>query len=94
VALYDRVADAEIRAALLVCLLVVGYGHNRWQVMGQFAEMVAEPKLPAEGRIFAQEVRARNALSHLAEAAQKIRLADLDPSIREAMILAQQAKED
>jgi hypothetical protein len=94
VALYHRLQDAEIRAALLVCLLMVGYGHNRWQVMGQFAELVAGPKLPYEGRLFAQQVQARGAMHHLLEAAQRVNRADLDPSIREVVVLAQQPHRD
>jgi len=47
-ALYYAVTDYEIRASLIDCLLEVGESHNRWYVLGVFAELLQSPKHPAE----------------------------------------------
>lgn len=47
--LFDTLNDYEIRAALLHCLLEVGYGHNRYYVMGLFKRLMEARKQPGEG---------------------------------------------
>jgi eukaryotic-like serine/threonine-protein kinase len=86
--LYEHIKDAEIRAKLLECVLVVGYEHNRWYVMGKFVDLVNQPKEPGEGRLFAQRARADKVRPYLKQAAERVDIAAIDRDMREAFLLA------
>lgn len=47
--LFSTLNDYGIRAALIHCLLEVGYGHNRYYVMRLFKELIEARKQPGEG---------------------------------------------
>ena len=59
-AIYEQIADFEIRADILHCLIELGVGHNRWHVLGIFAELIQLQKSPGE------ELVARDRLSSVA----------------------------
>lgn len=54
--LFDSIRHAEIKVALLVSVLFVGVGHNRWAVMKTFGRMLANANGSAEARRFAAEL--------------------------------------
>lgn len=47
-AIYDRVKDADVRAALIVCVMEIGAGYNRWHVMEIAGSLLQGPKTAAE----------------------------------------------
>jgi serine/threonine protein kinase len=46
--LYNSIKDAQIRAALINCVMIVGVNHNRWHVLGIFSELINGPNEPGE----------------------------------------------
>jgi serine/threonine protein kinase len=51
--LYCALPDPQIRAALIHCVMDVGFGHNRWYVMGIFDDLMAKKHEMAEHLAFA-----------------------------------------
>jgi serine/threonine protein kinase len=44
VAIYDAIEDYELRAHIVVALLQLGVGHNRWHVLGAFSDLAQRPR--------------------------------------------------
>ncbi len=80
-AIFIAVTDPDIRAALILCAMQVGESHNRWHVLGTFAEMLQDPKGPGEEYAVADALE--GVKDHVREhAAQYVALPKLHPRLR------------
>jgi tRNA A-37 threonylcarbamoyl transferase component Bud32 len=78
--LYMALNDYEVRAALIHCLLEVGYSHNRYYVMGLFKTLIEARKQPGEGLAIYERLKDLN-YHRRAQAHDALDLAILDPQI-------------
>jgi serine/threonine protein kinase len=79
--LYNRIADYEIRAELVYCLMDVGYGHHRFYVMGLFKELMEGRKDPGEALVLYERLKGAPE-AYLAEAKENLSHPKLDQAVR------------
>lgn len=87
--LYHAMDDPEVRANLIFCVMDVGFGHNRWYVMGIFDDLMEEEHDVAEVLALA-DVLGNASPYQRKQARDRLPLAKLDPKI----VTALEKKED
>ena len=73
-------ADAEVRAALVECVMRVGAGHNRFYVMQVAARLLQGKKTPDERVALVQRLEQINPRVRTAIGGY-VTLSDLDPAL-------------
>jgi len=79
--LFQAISDPEIRAILVDCVMQVSVDHNRWHVLGIFAELLESPKKNGE-EIFLADRLQRIDEGTRRYAAEYLSIDKLHPTIR------------
>lgn len=79
--LFDAIADPELRAMLVDCVMQVGVSHNRWYVLGIFSDLLERPKENGEEVVLVD--RLQNVHESIRQhASGYVNLAKLHPTIQ------------
>ncbi len=86
--LYASIADFEIRADMLYCIMEVGFEHNRFYVMGRFTELLEQSKQPGESLAILDRLKELEASrpQRLGEIARQLTFSRLDHNLGQFLI--------
>lgn len=82
--LYSAMDDPEIKANLILCVMDVGFGHNRWSVMSIFDDLMEERHDVAETLAIA-EMFGRTSPYNRKRAMERLPMAKMKPEIVAAL---------